>query len=48
MKVDRDTVRVVVPPVLALGLVVLLVHPTEALAPTAPINPASVSVSAGR
>lgn len=45
MKVDRDTVRVVVPPVLALGLVVLLVHPTDTLAPaSSPAAPVSVSV----
>jgi len=49
MKVDRDAVRVVVPPVLALGLVVLLVHPTEALAPApGPAAPVSVSVPVGR
>jgi hypothetical protein len=47
MRIDRDTVRVVVPPVLALGLVALLVHPVDALAPAqAPVAP--VSVSAGR
>jgi hypothetical protein len=48
MKVDRDAIRVVVPPVLALGLVVLLVHPTEAVAPAYTPAPAAVSVSVGR
>lgn len=47
MKVERDTVRVVVPPILALGLVALLVHPTDTL-PQAPAPLAPVSVSVGR
>jgi hypothetical protein len=45
MKVERDTVRVVVPPILALGLVVLLVHPTDTLQQVpGPVAPVSVSV----
>ncbi len=40
MRITRDTVRIVVPPLLALGLVAALAHPADA----APV-PASVQTS---
>lgn len=42
MKVSRDTVRIVVPPLLALGLIAVLTHPADAS--PAPV-PQTVSVA---
>jgi hypothetical protein len=47
MRITRDTVRFVAPPLLALGLVVGLAHPADAApAPTTPV--AAAQASAGR
>ena len=47
MRITRDTVRFVAPPLLALGLVITLAHPADAApAPTAPT--AAVQASVGR
>lgn len=35
MRIDRNTLRTVVPPVLALGLVALVTHPVDAVTPRA-------------
>jgi hypothetical protein len=45
MRIDRDTVRIVVPPLLALGLVAALTHPADAM----PVpSPTSVVQTVGR
>lgn len=41
MRISRDTVRIVVPPLLALGLVAAITHPVDAV----PTAPQSVSVA---
>ena len=43
MRARRDLVRAVVPPLLALGLVTLLVRPVDSVVPRGPIPPAPVS-----
>ncbi|MFN8157229.1 MAG: hypothetical protein U0R68_07415 [Candidatus Nanopelagicales bacterium] len=42
MRIDRNTLRTVVPPVLALGLVVLVTHPVDAV----PLDPPPTSAPA--
>lgn len=36
MRVSRDTVRIVVPPLLALGLIAVVTHPADATPTPAP------------
>lgn len=45
MRARRELIRAVVPPLLALGLVALLVRPVDAMPPQVPAPPASVSQS---
>lgn len=45
MRARRELIRAVVPPLLALGLVALLVRPVDAMTPPAPVPPATVSQS---
>ena len=47
MRITRDTVRIVVPPLLALGLVAALTHPADA-APVPASGQQSVAQSVGR
>ncbi|MGD9954909.1 MAG: hypothetical protein AB7O74_02710 [Candidatus Nanopelagicales bacterium] len=44
MKITRDTVRLVVPPLLALGLVAVVTHPADAVPASSPQPVAAVSV----
>lgn len=46
MKVSRDTVRIVVPPLLALALVAVVTHPADAI-PT-PTHPQVAVAQTGR
>ncbi len=45
MRARRELIRAVVPPLLALGLVALLVRPVDAMPPQVPAPPATVSQS---
>jgi hypothetical protein len=45
MRAHRELIRAVVPPLLALGLVAVLVRPVDAMPPQVPAPPASVSQS---
>jgi len=41
MRIDRDVIRIVVPPLLAVGLVAALVHPLD---PPAPVPAGAVAI----
>lgn len=45
MRIDRNTLRTVVPPVLALGLVALVTHPVDAVQLDPPKTPAAPAVA---
>ena len=47
MRITRDTVRIVVPPLLALGLVAALAHPADAVPVPASVQ-TSVAQTVGR